>query len=602
MRYRVLLASRTFPPDVNAAAFRLGGLADALVRAGARVEVATTISTGDRPGQRPGIVSRRWPALRDRGGNVRGYLQYLSFDVPLLFRVMFRRFDVAISEAPPTTGMVMAVIASLHRRPLVYYAADVWSDGAAAVGSPRVVVWAVRVLERFVLRRAACVLTVSEGVTQRVVDLGARPETVVLVGNGVDTEVFRPDLEPENDDCPYFVYAGTMSEVQRPQVFVEALALLSRDRPAVRIRFFGQGVYDSDVRELADRIAPGLVEFGGVIPPREAARWIRGAVGSLVSIVPGLGYDYAHPTKGYAAAACGTPILYAGAPSFGAVVTGAGLGEAVEFTPSAVADAMRRLLAEAESGDTERRRDSRARWAQKHVSLAAVGDRAADAALATAGARRSRRVNHEPSARVAQSADVSPEASIGEGTVVWHLAQVREQVRVGRNCIIGRGAYIGTGVVVGDNCKVQNYALVYEPARLSDGVFVGPGAVLTNDAYPRAINPDGSLKDAKDWERVGVTIHRGASIGARATCVAPVTIGEWATVAAGAVVVKDVPAHALVAGVPARRIGWVGESGVPLRETAPGRWECPVSGAQYAQSGEAISPVHEAGSAEAVIA
>lgn len=186
--------------------------------------------------------------------------------------------------------------------------------------------------------------------------------------------------------------------------------------------------------------------------------------------------------------------------------------------------------------------------------------------------------------RIVDSADVSPDASIGEGSSVWHLAQVREGAVLGENCIIGRGAYVGTGVVLGDNCKVQNYALVYEPARLADGVFIGPAVVLTNDTYPRAINPDGSLKSAHDWEPVGVTIERGASIGARATCVAPVTIGAWATVAAGAVVVKDVPAHALVAGVPARRIGWVGTSGVPLRETDPGVWTCPSSGERYLES------------------
>src|SRR5699024_7924283 len=159
--------------------------------------------------------------------------------------------------------------------------------------------------------------------------------------------------------------------------------------------------------------------------------------------------------------------------------------------------------------------------------------------------------------KIVESADVSPEAVVGTGSSVWHLAQVREHAKLGDNCIIGRGAYIGTGVVMEDNCKVQNYALVYEPARLADGVFIGPAVVLTNDTYPRAINPDGTQKSGDDWEPVGVTIERGASIGARATCVAPVTIGAWATVAAGAVVVKDVPSYALVAGTPARRIGWV---------------------------------------------
>lgn len=187
-----------------------------------------------------------------------------------------------------------------------------------------------------------------------------------------------------------------------------------------------------------------------------------------------------------------------------------------------------------------------------------------------------------PGVRIVDSADVADGAQIGAGSSIWHLAQVREEAQLGENCIVGRGAYIGTGVVLGDNCKVQNYALVYEPAVLGDGVFIGPAVVLTNDQYPRAINADGSIKSAHDWEPVGVTIGRGAAIGARSTCVAPVKIGEWATVAAGAVVVKDVPDFALVAGVPAKQIGWVGKSGFRLQPgDGLGEWVCPSSGERY---------------------
>jgi acetyltransferase-like isoleucine patch superfamily enzyme len=185
-----------------------------------------------------------------------------------------------------------------------------------------------------------------------------------------------------------------------------------------------------------------------------------------------------------------------------------------------------------------------------------------------------------PVTTIAASADVSDDAVIGEGSKIWHLAQVREGARLGENCIVGRGAYVGSGVVMGDNCKLQNYALVYEPAELGHGVFIGPAVVLTNDTYPRAVAPDGSLKSAHDWTPVGVTIRDGASIGARAVCVAPVTIGRWATVAAGAVVTKDVPDFALVAGVPARRIRWVGRAGVPL-EPRGDAWVCPETGERY---------------------
>lgn len=183
---------------------------------------------------------------------------------------------------------------------------------------------------------------------------------------------------------------------------------------------------------------------------------------------------------------------------------------------------------------------------------------------------------------VADGADVARTAKFGEGVKVWHLAQVREDVELGENCIVGRGAYVGTGVRMGDNCKLQNHALVYEPAELASGVFIGPAAVLTNDTYPRAINPDGTLKSASDWDAVGVTIAEGASIGARAVCVAPVRIGAWATVAAGAVVTKDVPDFGLVAGVPARRIGWVGKAGAPLREEGQ-HWVCPLTGDTYTE-------------------
>ena len=185
--------------------------------------------------------------------------------------------------------------------------------------------------------------------------------------------------------------------------------------------------------------------------------------------------------------------------------------------------------------------------------------------------------------RMAESADVDERAVIGDGTFVWHLAQVRENAVVGEECVLGRGAYVGPGVRVGNRCKIQNPALVYEPAVLEDGVFVGPGVVFTNDEFPRAVTPAGALKTADDWEAVAVVVREGAAIGARAVCVAPVTIGRWSLVAAGAVVAADVPDFALVAGVPARRVRWVGRAGAPLEDRGEGIFVCPRTGQVYTE-------------------
>jgi UDP-2-acetamido-3-amino-2,3-dideoxy-glucuronate N-acetyltransferase len=179
------------------------------------------------------------------------------------------------------------------------------------------------------------------------------------------------------------------------------------------------------------------------------------------------------------------------------------------------------------------------------------------------------------------TADVSAQAAVGSGARIWHQAQVRERACIGANCIVGKGAYVDSGVTIGDNAKIQNGVYVYHGATIEDGVFLGPGVILTNDKFPRAVNPDGTLKTDADWEVSPILIRRGASIGAGAVVLPGVTVGEFALVGAGAVVTRDVPAHGLVYGNPARPHGYVCRCGRLLDELENHQWKCEVCNEFY---------------------
>ncbi len=174
----------------------------------------------------------------------------------------------------------------------------------------------------------------------------------------------------------------------------------------------------------------------------------------------------------------------------------------------------------------------------------------------------------DPTARIHATAELEADVTIGAGTAVWNRAQVRSGARIGSDGVIGRDVFIDEGVTLGDRVKVQNGALIYHGVTVADGVFIGPGAILTNDRRPRAMNGAGELARAEDWTVSPIGIAVGASIGAGAVVVAGCDVGPFAMVGAGAVVTRDVPAHALVAGNPARRIGWVCVCGVRLVDSA----------------------------------
>ena len=155
------------------------------------------------------------------------------------------------------------------------------------------------------------------------------------------------------------------------------------------------------------------------------------------------------------------------------------------------------------------------------------------------------------------TAEISSTAKIGAGAKIWDFVKVREGASIGPETIVGMSAYIDADVSIGARCKIQNGAYIYRGTVLEDGVFVGPGACLANDRFPRAITPDGRLKGPEDWVRGNIRVSYGASIGAGVIVVPDVTIGRFAMVAAGAVVTCDIPDHGLVAGVRGRLIGYV---------------------------------------------
>ena len=393
-RPRVLLASRLFVPEAAAATFRLRALVTALAGR-AQVEVLTTDpppalrSSRHGPDDEvpDGVLVRRWPALRDATGYVRGYLPYLSFDLPLALRLLLAdRPDVVVVEPPPTTGAVVRTTLALRGlrgggTPYVYYAADVWSDATASMGAPAPVVTAMRWVERFALRGARDVVAVSDGVADRVRSLAGEEAPVTVVPNGVDTDVFTPEgpTSPEAPRTPYLIYAGTASEWQGAEIFAAAMPQVLAQVPAARLVFLGQGSSWPGLERLRDELPTGAVELRPLAPPAEAAAWQRGAAAALVSVRPGIGYDFAYPTKVLAALACGTPVVHAGPGPAGEDLRRHDLGEAVAYDVDEVAAAMVRRLRGAPAGDADRAR--RAAWVRAHRSLRATGHRVADLVL-----------------------------------------------------------------------------------------------------------------------------------------------------------------------------------------------------------------------------
>ncbi len=395
----VTLATRTFTPEPTAAALRLGALARALAVGGDTVRVltsrlASSVARDAREteetqapegvsahaGEGPGLVEvRRAPVLRDRTGAVRGYVSYMSFDLPLLARLLGGpRPDVVVCEPPPTTGVAVRLACALRRVPYVYYCADIVSDAAALAGVPGLVVRTVAGLESFALRGARRVIAVSDGVALRARELGARD--VVVVPNGVRVpEVVATGVPDGFPTCsgPVFVYAGTVAQWLAPEVFVDAFERARAQLGDARLVFVGQGSGWDALAEHARGVAG--VDLIPAVSADEADRWMARATATLASLRPG-GYDYAYPTKILASIAQGTPVIYAGPGQAARDVEESALGVACSLDVDEIAEAMVALASGAASWVG---RDGARAWVREHRSVLA-SSRAAAAVVRSA--------------------------------------------------------------------------------------------------------------------------------------------------------------------------------------------------------------------------
>ena len=299
-----------------------------------------------------------------------------QFRPPLLFRILsIRHADVVVCEPPPTTGAVVRIACSIRRLPDVYFAADIWSDAAGTTGAPSPIVRGVQSIERAAIRGAADVLSVSPGVTSRLTRWVPTSQ-VTEVGHGVDTTIYNPSGRQQTLGGPYLVYAGTASEVHGARIFAEAFRGVLETHPDARLVYLGQGSDYPVLREIASTLSEGCMLVMGRKSPEETASWLRGSVCALASLMPGSGYEYAIPTKMYAALACGVPVVYAGPGPNRDLVEAFGLGLTADYDVASVTTAMVKALERPDTGP-ELSNELNA-WAESHASSDLAARLAAD--------------------------------------------------------------------------------------------------------------------------------------------------------------------------------------------------------------------------------
>lgn len=380
---RVVIATRIFGPEISAASGILRTWAEEFRDRGCEVTILTARPprgmTIDDPS---GIEVRRAPVKRDRQQYVRGYLSYLSFDIPLALRLLFsRRADLYVVEPPPTTVAVVRVIAALRRTPYVVRAADYWTEAAELVTRNPLVIGTLRRIEAWGLRGAKMLFAAHQPLLDRFRAVGI-DAPAVPIGFGADTKDFRYEGQQPSDP-PRFVYAGTHSEWHGAGIFVEAMPRVVERHPGARLEFYGNGEDRTALEARAAELGiADAVAFHGPIPPARLSEVLSSATVSVASLAPVAANEYALATKVYSSLAAGCPVIYAGpGPTIEFLndATHPRAGIAVGYDVDAVAEAM---LEAAASPVQPAERAGLAQWSSGEYSLATIARRVVDESLA----------------------------------------------------------------------------------------------------------------------------------------------------------------------------------------------------------------------------
>lgn len=371
---KVSIVSRIYRPEPSAATSFLGAIADNLITNGNEV----TVFTSSLPKGYIRAASQEkihaFPALRDKNKYIRGYLQYLSFDFPLFFRLLLsKKPDVYLVEPPPTTGLVVKLISKIKKVPYVYDVADIWSDAAIHATSSAFVIGMLLRIEKIALGGAAELITISRGVVQQLSKFNLK-KRIHITGFGADTDNYHYIKAKITNT---FIYAGTYSQLHGASILIDAFAIFSKKYPDYMLIFVGNGTEKHKLAELSANLGiEKKVQFVETVSPKVLNEMFSTAKASLATLLPGGGYEYAFTTKIYSSLASGCPVVFSGPGPTRDFLNEAKhsmyLGEVAEYDKYSISKALEHLVINSMSA---LQREQLAAWTDSNHSISRVAER-----------------------------------------------------------------------------------------------------------------------------------------------------------------------------------------------------------------------------------